>query len=94
MTRVTTHPGEVLRLEFLEPFGMTAQSLAAAIHVPLPRVESILEESRGIDADTAIRLGKAFGTSSEFWLNLQQAHDLSKARSEGDFEGIEQVGAA
>lgn len=87
-TRITTHPGEVLREEFLIPFGMSARALAAAIHVPPNRVTSIINEERGVTADTAIRLGIFFDTSSEFWLNLQQAHDLSKAKSEGDFREV------
>lgn len=91
MARITTHPGEILREEFLEPLRMSARALAAAIHVPPNRVTGILNETRGVTADTAIRLGKAFGTSSEFWLNLQVAHDLSKARKTGDFSGIGKV---
>jgi addiction module HigA family antidote len=82
LDRVTTSPGEMLREEFLEPFGMSANALALALRVPANRITGILNEERAVTADTALRLGRYFGTSARFWLNLQQAYDLSKARAE------------
>jgi addiction module HigA family antidote len=73
------HPGEVLREEFLEPLGLSPYALAKAISVPRTRVERIAREEVGITADTALRLARYFGTSSEFWLNLQSRFDLLTA---------------
>ncbi|HQP35966.1 MAG TPA: HigA family addiction module antitoxin [Polyangiaceae bacterium] len=73
------HPGEVLREEFLEPLGMSANQLAQALAVPANRVSEIVAERRALTADTALRLARAFGTTPEFWLNLQQAYELRTA---------------
>ena len=81
MERVTTSPGEMLREEFLEPLGLSANALALALRVPANRITAILNEERTITADTALRLARYFGTSARFWLNVQQSHDLSKARA-------------
>ncbi len=70
------HPGEVLREEFLTPLGLSAGALAKAMGVPRTRVERIAAESMGITADTALRLGKALGTSAQLWLNLQNRFDV------------------
>ena len=70
------HPGEILREEFMEPMGISQNALAIALHVPVTRIGEIVHERRGITADTALRLGKYFGTSSEFWMNLQNNYDL------------------
>jgi addiction module HigA family antidote len=70
------HPGEVLREEFLVPLNMTPHALAMALRVPASRVNDIVLERRGITADTAARLARFFGTTPEFWLNLQAAYDL------------------
>ncbi len=78
--RVSTSPGEMLREEFLVPLNLTANALALALHVPANRITAILNEQRAVTADTAMRLGRYFGTSARFWLNLQQAYDLSLAR--------------
>ena len=86
--RIRTHPGEVLREEFLAPLGLSAHQLAEAVRVPANRISDIVRERRGITADTAIRLGRYFGTSAAFWLNLQIAHDLSRAESETDYSDI------
>jgi addiction module HigA family antidote len=84
MPRIRTHPGEVLREEFLKPLGLSANALALALRVPATRIGDILrtEKPRAISADTAIRLARYFGTSPEFWLNLQSAYDLSRALAE------------
>lgn len=74
-------PGEVLRCEFMEPLGLTALGLAREIGVPVNRVTKIVRGERTVTADTALRLGRRFGTSPEFWLNLQNAHDLEVARA-------------
>jgi addiction module HigA family antidote len=73
-------PGQVLRTEFLEPLGLSAGALAHAIGVPRNRVGGILNGSRAIAADTALRLGIYSGTSPEFWLSLQASYDLKRAR--------------
>jgi len=70
------HPGEVLSEEFLKPLGMTANGLAKALHLHASRVNDIVLERRGVTADTAVRLAHYFGTTAEFWLNLQTAFDL------------------
>ena len=65
------HPGEILREDFLVPLGMSANALSKALNVPAPRVNDIVRERRGVSADTALRLGRYFDTSPQFWLNLQ-----------------------
>ena len=80
--RVTTHPGEVLSEEFLGPLGMSANALAMALRVPATRIGAIVKGERSVTADTALRLARFFGTSPEFWMNLQAMHDLTKARLE------------
>jgi antitoxin HigA-1 len=84
MARIRTHPGEVLREEFMKPLGLSANALALALRVPATRIGDILraEKPRAVSADTAIRLARYFGTSPEFWLNLQAAYDLSRALAE------------
>jgi addiction module HigA family antidote len=76
------HPGEVLREEFLGPLGLSAHALAQALRVPATRINDIVNERRGITADTALRLARYFGTTAEFWLNLQSAFDLRTAEAE------------
>lgn len=76
------HPGEVLREEFLEPLGLTAHALAQALRVPAPRVNDIVRERRGVSPDTALRLARHFGTTPQFWLNLQASFDLKIAMRE------------
>jgi addiction module HigA family antidote len=71
-----THPGEVLREEFLIPLSLTAYTVARAIGVPRTRISKIIHERRAISADTAVRLGRFFRTSPEFWMNLQARYDL------------------
>jgi addiction module HigA family antidote len=78
--RVTTHPGEVLAEEFLKPLGLSVNALAIALRVPATRVGAIVKGERAVTADTALRLARFFGTSPEFWVNLQAMHDLTRAR--------------
>src|SRR6267378_1905702 len=73
------HPGEILRDDFLEPMKISVYTLAQAIRVPRSRVNDIVLARRGITADTAFRLARYFGTSPEFWINLQARHDLEAA---------------
>ncbi len=79
--RVTTVPGEMLRFEFMEPLGLSANALGLALRVPANRITAILSGERAVTADTAMRLARYFGNSARFWLNLQQNYELSKARS-------------
>jgi addiction module HigA family antidote len=81
MPRIRTHPGEILREEFMKPLGLSANALALALRVPATRIGDILrpDKPRAVSADTAIRLARYFGTTPEFWLNLQAAYDLSCA---------------
>ena len=88
MPRLRTHPGEVLREEYLAPLGLSAAALARAIQVPGNRISDILRERRDISADTAIRLGRFFGVDPRFWLNLQSAYDLSVAERSHDYSGV------
>ena len=73
------HPGEILREE-MEEMDLSARQLAAALHVPTNRVTAILNEQRSITADTALRLARFFGTTPEFWMNLQAAYELRRTR--------------
>lgn len=70
------HPGEVLLEEFLEPMALSQYRLAKDIHVPPRRINEIVHGTRGVSADTALRLARYFGTSERFWLNLQAQFDL------------------
>ncbi len=74
------HPGEVLRLDFLEPMGVSQYRLAKGMGVPPRRVNEIVLGKRAITADTALRLGRFFGMEAEFWVNLQALFDLESAR--------------
>jgi len=77
--RPATHPGEMLREEFLKPMGLTQKELADAIHVPFQRINEIVAGKRGLTPSTALRLAKYFGVSPGFWLNLQMKCDLQAA---------------
>ena len=94
MARVRTHPGEVLREEFIAPLGMSARTLAKAVSVPANRITEIIRGERDVSADTAIRLGRYFGTDPRFWLNLQAAYDLSVAEAGHDYSTIRRRPAA
>jgi addiction module HigA family antidote len=78
--RPPIHPGEMLQEEFLQPMGLTQRELAAAIHVPYQRVNEIINGKRGVTPSTALRLGKFFGMTAAFWLNLQLRWDLYHAQ--------------
>lgn len=74
------HPGEVLGEEFLKPLGLSQYALAQAISVPQIRISEIVRGKRAITPDTALRLARYFGTSAEFWINMQATFDLMVAR--------------
>jgi addiction module HigA family antidote len=78
--RVPTHPGEILLREFLEPLGVTQVQLAAHIGVFVQRVNELVRGKRGVTSETAWLLAGAFGTTPEFWVQLQSQHDLARSR--------------
>ena len=78
--REPTHPGEMLFEEFLEPLALTQRELADGIHVPYQRVNELVRKRRGVTPSTALRLGKYFGTSPSFWMNVQLRWDLYHAQ--------------
>jgi addiction module HigA family antidote len=80
VTRPPVHPGEMLREEFMRPLGISINGLALELHVPVTRVSQIVNERRGITADTALRLARHFGTSADFWMNLQKDYELQLTR--------------
>ncbi|HLJ29772.1 MAG TPA: HigA family addiction module antitoxin [Candidatus Angelobacter sp.] len=76
------HPGEILREEYLKPLKLSATALARQLHVSPPTINDIVRERRTVTADMAVRLGRFFSTSEQFWLNLQNAYDVSCARED------------
>jgi len=82
MPRKPIHPGEILKDE-LDGLSISAAALAKALNVPANRISQILTGKRNISADTALRLGKLFGTGPQFWLNLQAAYELDLAKADG-----------
>ena len=95
-TLAPMHPGEMLREQFLVPLGLTPGKVAKAAKIPRTRIERIVGEKIGISADTALRLGRVFGTSAEFWLNLQMRYDLLRAAAalEGPLDSVRSLRAA
>lgn len=90
--RVPTHPGEVLLQEFLQPLKITQVAFARHIGVPTQRVNEIVKGKRGITSETAWLLAQALGTTPQFWMNLQIAHDLAKGRPAQDIAPYPQAG--
>jgi addiction module HigA family antidote len=89
------HPGEILKEDFLQEYGISAYRAAVDMGIPRTRIERVLRGENGITADTALRLSRYFGNSPEFWLNLQRTYDLSVARrAAGDLSTITPVQAA
>jgi addiction module HigA family antidote len=76
------HPGEILREEFLKPMNLSVYRLAKELHVPAQRLNDLVLEKRGLSANTAIRLARFFGTTEQFWMNLQSSYDVRKAKAE------------
>jgi len=80
--RIATHPGQILLQEFLEPLGLTQADLARGLAISLNRVNELVRGKRGITPETALLLAGYFRNSAEFWMNLQTAHDLTRARNQ------------
>ena len=80
--REPTHPGEMLLEEFLTPMGISQRDLASGIHVPYQRVNELVNQRRGVTPSTALRLSRYFGTTPDFWMNLQLRWDLYQAQQE------------
>ena len=78
--RITTHPGEILLHEFLNPLGQSQKGLAEHLGVSIQRINELVRGKRGVTPDTAWLLSQALDTSPEFWMNLQNNHELSLAR--------------
>jgi addiction module HigA family antidote len=78
--RSPTHPGEILLHEFLVPMKISQLGLAEKLQIPIQRINTFIKGKRGVSAETAILLSRALGTTPEFWMNLQSAHDLFQAQ--------------
>jgi addiction module HigA family antidote len=81
-SRIATHPGTILEKEFLRPLRLTQADLARALHIPVNRVNEMVRGKRGMTPQSALLLAAYFGNSPEFWMNLQTAYDLTRARAE------------
>jgi antitoxin HigA-1 len=82
------HPGEILATEFMEPLKLSATKLSLHMGIPLSRVTAILKGQRSITADTALRLARVFGTSSQLWLNLQSNYEIARLEYSGEKDRI------
>ena len=80
IARTPVHPGEMLREEFMKPLGISINGLALELHVPVTRISEIVNERRGITADTALRLARHFGASPDFWMNMRKDYELILTR--------------
>ncbi len=89
-----SHPGEVLKELYLDPLGMGSIALAKRLNVPRTRIERLVKGETSLTADTAMRLATFFGNTPEFWMNLQRAYDLAKARASVDVSDIIPLEAA
>ena len=91
------HPGEILLEEFIKPLGITASALALALRVPAPRINDVVRQKRSVTPDTALRLARYFGTTAQFWMNLQATYDLKHTEADNgqaitrDIQPLEQV---
>ena len=85
------HPGEILREEFLVPLGLSINQLARDLYIPVTRVSEIVNERRGITADTALRLSRYFGTTPQFWINLQTHYELDVAQRTIGHDIVERI---
>ena len=96
MTLMTTpsHPGEVLAELYLKPLDMSAITLAKRLNVPRTRIERLVKGETSLTVDTAMRLARFFGNTPEFWMNLQRAYDLARARETVDLTDITPLEAA
>ncbi len=89
--RVSTHPGEILKEEFLGPLEITQVAFAKHLKIPVQRVNEIVRGKRGVTPETAWLFSQALGTSPQFWLNLQNAHDLTRNRPQREVEPLIKV---
>lgn len=89
-----SHPGEVLAELYLDPLGMSVITLAKRLNVPRTRIERLVRGETALTIDTAMRLSKFFGNTAEFWVNLQRAYDLARARKTADLSDITPLEAA
>ena len=89
---IAAHPGEILRTEFMEPMRITAYQLAKALH--FPGIYEVVREQRAISADVALRLGRYFGMTPQFWMNLQADYDLRRAAATAPLSKIKPRSAA
>jgi len=89
-----SHPGEVLKLLYLDPLEMSPIALAKRLHVPRTRIERLVKEETTLTVDTALRLARFFGTTPEYWMNLQRAWDIAQARATVDVSDITPLEAA
>jgi addiction module HigA family antidote len=92
--RIPTHPGEILLEEFLKPLGLSQAALARHLDIPLQRVNEIVRGKRGISPETAWLLAGAFGTTPDYWVNMQTHHDLAAARPTRTVKRIRRRSAA
>ena len=90
--RNPSHPGEILLEEFLVPAGMSQVGLAEHLGVPVQRINELVRGKRGITSETAWLLAQALGTSPEFWVNLQAAHDLARTRPKRTIKPLRRAG--
>jgi addiction module HigA family antidote len=90
-SREPTHPGEMLRAEFLDPLGLTQRELASRLGVSYPRVNELVYARRGVTPDTALRLERLLGVEAQFWLNLQLEWDLYRARRSPEAGAIRRI---
>jgi addiction module HigA family antidote len=86
--RVTTHPGEILKEEFLVPLEITQVAFAKHLGIPVQRVNEIVRGKRGVTPETAWLFSQALGTSPQFWMNLQNTYDLTKNRPQREIEPL------
>jgi len=89
--REPTHPGEMLREEFLRPLGLTQRETARRLGISYPRLNELIHGRRGVTSDTALRLERLLGVEAQFWLNLQLAWDLFRARRSPEARSIQRI---
>ncbi|WP_111735389.1 HigA family addiction module antitoxin [Roseovarius amoyensis] len=94
LMKTPSHPGEVLSELYLEPLGMSPIALARRLHVPRTRIERLVKGETALTVDTAVRLATFFRTTPEYWMNLQRAWDLARAREAIDVSDITPLEAA
>lgn len=90
--RIPTHPGVVLSEEFLKPLGLTQVTLAKHVGVPVQRINELVRGKRGVTPETAWLLAGAFGTTPDFWVNLQTAHDLAATKPTTKIAPLQKAG--